>query len=339
MTAPDNNCAIAISGCGVAGGCGCGSNALLTALRRGDSAAAAMDFHHPDGAAPLLAQRASSDELARFVNRRALRRIDHFSRLALLAGLLALEDAAVAADQRATTGVIVASGYGATTTTLNFLDSVIDGGDGCASPTAFSNSLHNVAAAYLSMHAGVTGPNLTVSQFELSFAAALATAITWLRSRRCDTVLVGGVDEHNFMRDYCHGRYGGTAVVPGEGAAFFVLRRAVADADLLVDMPRFSTQPLPPSAAATAVIVGSDGCGRRAELDGCALPQCHCTPCYGVMPVGQAFDLAAALLMLRHGALYCCPATAAPPEALSCIQNSATGEWAAIDIYRGDSHA
>jgi len=231
---------MAIQGIGCIGGFGCGNESFVAALKDGYSQTTPIESTHPTGQRYLPALLANTDRLTDFVPRRSLRRIDHFSRMALLGGYLALEDAGLAVEDCGRIGVIVASGYGAATTTFNFLESIIDDGDSCASPTNFSNSVHNVAAAYLSMQLQALGPNLTISQFDMSISAALYNAACWLEQGRVDTVLVGGVDEHSSLLNYCYQRYFTDSVVAeriapfnfeqqsavvAEGAAFLVLSR------------------------------------------------------------------------------------------------------------------
>lgn len=235
---------IAISGVGCVGGFGCGHTDFAAALQRGYTTAQAEERAHPDGRMLLPALLASTERLTDYVARRELRRIDHYARMALLGGFLALDDAGMAPAACGKLGIIVASGYGATTTTFNFLDSVIDNGDSYASPTNFSNSVHNVAAAYLSMQLQAFGPSLTVSQFELSMCSAVYSAVCWLQQGRVDNVLIGGVDERNtVLNDYCWQRSSASnapiaridpfaftqhSAIAGEGAAFLLLSKADA---------------------------------------------------------------------------------------------------------------
>ncbi|HKK90888.1 MAG TPA: beta-ketoacyl synthase N-terminal-like domain-containing protein [Desulfobacteraceae bacterium] len=174
--------------------------------------------------------RSDSSNLARYVSKKRLRRVDHYSRMALLGAGRALEDAGQNQFSRDTTGVIVASGHGALKTTFAFLDSYIEKGDKLSVPIHFSNSLHNAAASYISMIYGITGPCLTVSQFDMSFFSALITASVWIRQGVVASVLVGCTDEFSDVTGYCIHRFseekGGNrdkGYSAGEGAAFFLL--------------------------------------------------------------------------------------------------------------------
>jgi 3-oxoacyl-[acyl-carrier-protein] synthase II len=72
----------------------------------------------------------------------------------------------------------------------------MDYGDACASPTLFSNSVHNAAAGHISIMLGLDGPCLTVSQFEMSGPSGLLSAIQWLKEERVEQVLLGAVEEY-----------------------------------------------------------------------------------------------------------------------------------------------
>lgn len=311
---------MAIQGIGCVGGFGSGNDQFVDALKSGHTSASTVELNHPTGQHTLPALLANTDRLTDFVPRRSLRRIDHFSRMALLGGYLAIEDAGLAVEDCGRIGIIVASGYGAINTTFNFLGSILDDGDSCASPTSFSNSVHNVAAAYLSMQLQALGPNLTISQFDMSINSALHNAACWLEQGRVDTVLVGGVDEHSSLLNYCYQRYFLTAdpveqidpfdfarqsAVVGEGSAFLVLSRHADKAKYgfidgldAGDLSQRST-----AIDSDLLLIGADGhqaYGAMYEHYSNLQPLLNCTPCYGSLPIGQAFDLVAAGLMLRE---------------------------------------
>lgn len=168
-------------------------------------------------------------ELYDLVPKSKLRRVDHFSRLALLAVGRAIKDTTPELFSKETTGIILATGFGALKTTFDFLDSYIEKGDRLASPTCFSNSVHNAAAAHISICYGITGPNLTVSQFDMSFISALITAKTWLDENKVTAVLVGACDSFCDVLGYCIGRFSGRYNLPdyqfGEAAVFLFLTR------------------------------------------------------------------------------------------------------------------
>lgn len=206
---------LAIDGLGIVGPFGPGSEALRRATQ-----------------AESLPQQADVGDLARFFSKRQLRRVSHFCRLALLGAALAEQDGGLVEGDREKggwdegvregTGLIVATGHGPVTTTFDFLDSMNEFGPKLASPTAFSTSIHNVAASTISIMLGYTGPCLSVNQFSLSWASALMSAACWLAERRVKRVLVGAVDECQPLLLEA-GRQAGCALATGEGAVFLLL--------------------------------------------------------------------------------------------------------------------
>lgn len=182
------------------------------------------------GDAGIELLRAGVSGLEQYVAKSKLRRVDHYSRMALLAAGRTLEDSKLSSPESSNrTGVIVATGYGALESTFSFLDSYIERGDKLALPTHFSNSVHNAAAAHISICYGISGPTLTVSQFDLSFISALITAGTWLETDKVDAVLVGAVDEWCELTGYCMQRFSEHSDTSprsfGEGAVFFLVTR------------------------------------------------------------------------------------------------------------------
>ncbi|WP_051321374.1 beta-ketoacyl synthase N-terminal-like domain-containing protein [Chrysiogenes arsenatis] len=302
----------AIQGIGIAGGFGCGLDALETALQKREPVAQTVMAYGRDIPAALV----SLEPLEKFFPRRSLRRVDHFSQLALLGASLALEDAGtMVPSDRSRIGLIIASGYGPMGTTFAFLDSYLKGGDKFTSPTHFSYSVHNAAAANISILHQIHGPNLSVSQFEMSFAVALRTAQEWLAQGVVDAVLVGSVDEFCPELGYCWQRYFDlgdpcsklpTYTYPGEGTAFYLLTNGESAQHGFVKEVRFGKAPLTEELSCVPLIVGRDGhawCERMCYDIKADLIASY-THCYGSFPTAQAFDMTAALVSLSRRYFY-----------------------------------
>lgn len=353
-----------INGLGLVGGFGCGKSALLKALADGRVTVEQVALR--DRQLPLY--QADTAPLDTYLNKRALRRIDHFSRMALLGAFQALEDAGQPDIDRARLGVVVGSGFGPLATTFKFLDTVLDDGDAFASPTAFSNSVHNAAAAHIAMQLKITGPSLTVSQFDQSLVSSLLTARQWLAEGRVDAVLLGVVDEYHPVLGYCWEHYLGTAAatamnpldftrttaVAGEGAAFFLLQGQSSGAGRygsIVALEMGSAERGRPQSGAGPQILNCDGIpasGRlyRDHLNGTQAIACY-TPLYGASPVSPAFDLAVGALSLERGRLF--PSTApavadglgalvtddAACSALDCLRFGPDGAYGRVGLAQG----
>lgn len=325
MSRPDR---IVIEGVGAVGGFGCGVEDLSRALTGSARSPGTLALSTGSGPVTIPAFRADVSRLEEFLPVRTLRRIDHFSRLGLLGSHLALKDAELPEGEWPRLGVIVASGYGAAGMTYAFLKSFIADGDICASPSCFAGSVHNSAAAHISIRLGARGPNLTVSDVHLSVPSALATARTWLADGRVQRVLFGAVDELSELIGYIRHRARDASPtasmtplrtetetsIPAEGAAFLLLARESASRGGYCTLDASTTGILPipgfPFPEPRLLILGADGrreAGRRyAAVAKNARVACY-TPLYGSMPAGPAFDLATAALTLKGGRIFPSP--------------------------------
>ncbi len=199
----------------------------MDALYRNRQDRSTTAVHHVSEDCPIEVLKADTTEVSSFIPKSKLRRVDHYSRMALLAAGRALEKVPSSMISGKDTGLIIATGFGALNSTFSFLDSYLDQGDKLAAPTWFSGSVHNAAAAYISICYGLTGPCLTVSQFDMSFACALLSARAWLNTGRVDAILIGTVDEWCDVSGYCLQQFnnncGEKICSFGEGAAFFLV--------------------------------------------------------------------------------------------------------------------
>jgi len=322
---------ITVQGVGAVGGFGCGAGDLARALAQGGTPAETLEVATARGPVAIAALRADASPLDRFVPRRSQRRMDSFSRMTALAACLALEDAGALADDHARLGVVVASGFGATGTTMALIDSIIEGGDACTSPIHFAGSLHNGPASGLSILLGAKGPSLTVSQFQLSAPSALMAARLWLEQGRVDRVLFGAVDELSDLIAYLQARRGELERPPGpsgpcgEGAAFCLLStRAEAREPCCILERAVTGAAAAPAATAGLVFLSGEDCAG-------ADPRARrLTALYGATPAAPAFDLAAAAILLRQGCD--CPpdfrdARGRAPETIDCLTLDGAGGY------------
>lgn len=318
---------LAIRGIGAVGGFGCGLEALSAALSNRDYKTKHVVVKTAHGPREMPAYLADTSRLEDFLNKRALRRVDHYSRMALFGAYLALEDAGRLDEDRSRMGIIVASGYGPGRATLAFLDTFILDGDGLSSPTSFSNSVQNAAVANISILLNITGPGLTVGQLEMSVPSALIAAALWLEEGKVDSVLFGTVDEyHDELGYFWHRFYGENATadhemrplafdlqtaIPGEGAAFFLLTRAdegPASYGYIEDVTLGRCDRSSVTIADdTLLFIGADGHKQRGDHYKQHIPEkvrlASYAPVYGSLPTGPAFDMAIAALSRKTGTL------------------------------------
>lgn len=147
-----------------------------------------------DTAVPDAGERRLSD--AALSQSRAPRRASRFCKLALLA---ARRLGGQPWPERL--GLIVGTALGPHESTAQVHNDMMDFGDAEVSPTAFSHSVHNVAAAYIAQTFGIRGPCLTVTDFEDAQERCRQLACCWLTEDMCDGVLIILVDEAGFVFD------------------------------------------------------------------------------------------------------------------------------------------
>ena len=170
---------------------------------------------------------------------RKMRRADRFSKMAAIAAMDAVEDGQI--DVKAnpgTLGIILSTAFGPHVTAFKFIDDLITYGEENVSPITFSHSVHNAAVSYITSALDNRGPVFTITGFVFLFHQALLVAQSWLDEGRCQSVLVGSVDERGEVSDNVFYKMMGgekklgikpfecspsPQIDPGEGAAFFVL--------------------------------------------------------------------------------------------------------------------
>lgn len=232
-----------ITGMGVVSALGCGLEAFAAGLASGANVCAMHEFTLFGGAkrsAPAyLAVPADAKGL---IEPRKLRRMDRLIRMCAVSARQALKQAGLdpSTFDASRLGVVFGTAYGALGTTQEFIDSWLKNGERQASPLAFMSSVHGIIASQIALDIGAIGVNLTLAQRDISFEAALATAVDLLDQGRADALLVGGGDEltgmlHEFASHFRYVERGTVAgadpwaghgrIVPGDGAAVFLLER------------------------------------------------------------------------------------------------------------------
>ncbi len=269
----------------------------------------------------------------RFFPQRELRRVDDFSKAALLSACLAAEDAGSAFPDRTRVGVVFGSAYGPLKTTFRFLDGLIDEGDAFASPQHFAASVHNAPASQISCSLKIKGPCSTVTAFRHSTAAVLLTAGEWLAEGTVDYVLAGFGDELCDVLEYAALGWGSgqasaiapldlesCSFIPGAGAVFFVLgpESLPSPYGKISFQTRLDTGAMPSGSfsAHSAVILSAKGIAEENKplrtLDLAGVPVAAYSSLYGGIPLSAGFDMAAAALSLKEKRLFPVPSPAAP---------------------------
>lgn len=121
-------------------------------------------------------------------------------------------------------GLIIVTAYASVGSTFEFLDSLINDGAALASPTAFSHSVTNMSAAYVSQHLNLKGPSLTLTRD--SFPESLEAAEALITSGQAADLLLGVIAEASATMAEIEKTAEHIMPPPHDGAVFFHLTGA-----------------------------------------------------------------------------------------------------------------
>jgi len=119
-----------------------------------------------------------------------LRRADELTKAVVNSTYLGLDSAPMLDLVPEKIGLFLGTSFGPLETNFRFLDSLLDDGEGQASPTLFSHSVHNAAAGYLARLFSINGPAITISSYAWPFLAALEQASLMMCSGTINRAIV-----------------------------------------------------------------------------------------------------------------------------------------------------
>ena len=278
-------------------------------------------------------EKAETAELNNYFTPRKLRRVDHFTRMTMLAACRAMQDhAGMNQDDFKTQlpipddmGIIIGSGYGPSETVFHFLDSIIEHGAECASPLSFSHSVHNIPAATISLFLNYQCPCTTVCQTYAPLTTALNNAACWIYEGRAKNILLGLVDEKTSLLEYNTKRMLAkkepiTEIPLGEGACFFMLSDTSESESAKYGSLEFKTiqqNDLAAMCKGSAVFSPKRTIGRLKEINVSAESSLNAD-----MPTAAAIELAAAVLYNRENRPSVCIEQAGRKFTHICFHNN-----------------
>ncbi len=314
-----------IQGIGMVSALGRGIETLEAALENGAVEPTQVDVPFQDNPFPVYAVK---KETLKDPILRGARRADRFSKMATLAAFDAVKNAGVELVPERT-GIVLGTAFGPHPTVFNFLDDILEFGDAGVSPTLFSHSVHNAAASYISVALGLAGPATTMTVFGDPFQQSLQVAQNWMDQGICDSVLVGGVEECGTVMEYIVSQKlkiaensmvpffadDDPAVIPGEGAVFFLLSRDFGVVTLTMSK---NENPAP-----DLWVV---------DFEATDLPTSAPVGCWshliGSSPLSSAVSCATATLMIQKKKVYSqtnlLAIEATQPERIGCIGNDSS---------------
>jgi len=205
---------VVVTGIGMMGDWGAGKDAFLSFLA-GQSAPVAIEDFNFDA----------------YIDTKLVRRADHISRGALTAATLALKDANLTIDRKASrnVGVVLGTVHGAVHYTLDYHGSLVSGDPKMASPLLFSDSVPNAPVSHISTSLGIQGYTITTQGY-CAATQALGVASQLISTGILDVCLVGGADvNHELLTRF----YIGCVRSPDDirktfgGCAFLVLESTI----------------------------------------------------------------------------------------------------------------
>jgi 3-oxoacyl-[acyl-carrier-protein] synthase II len=354
-----------VAGIGVVFARGRGIGALEEALKQG-WIPPAQEAPRSRGQKKTPAYSVDQETLTDKAVLKGMRRADRFSKMAVLAAWDAVEDSGIAVQGReGRLGIILATAFGPQATAFRFLDEIMDHGDGRASPTLFSHSVHNAAASYVAAALHSRGPTLTVTQFFFSFHQALLLASAWLQEGRCERVLVGSVEECGEVLEYICSRKlripedgrirsfafsPSPAAVPGEGSVFLLLSHGDTPGRYC-EIGNISFNDEAAEEGPDLYLLDADGMSgderdyRKTSTQDVMVA--GYSPLFGSMMTGSAFHCAAGALILRKQTRYACPVQDNPhgielcttteekkTEGIQCVKYNCFHEKAVVELRR-----
>ena len=150
----------------------------------------------PDG--PHLWARVHDREIRASLPGRRYRRLPRYSRMALAASALCLEEAAIRlrprSDDARRVGIFIGTSGGSLEATESLTLDLARGRPPRAGAMHFQETVANAAVGHLSIQHGITGPGIALVTGTASGLLALEIALLQLDSGRIDRALVGGID-------------------------------------------------------------------------------------------------------------------------------------------------
>lgn len=201
---------IVITGLGLVTPFGTATGDFSNALVDGRTGVVAVTGFDIAEATSRTAAAVTGFEASRWIPPLKSRRMDTTSQYAIAAACQAFDAAGVAygVEPQDEVGVAVGTYTAGGSRTEEFLEGLFRLGPIGAPALLFNATVANVAASLVALELKVRGPNITISQKEVSGLTAIAHAIDLLRSGQARMVLAAGVDALYPLFYKVHDRFG-----------------------------------------------------------------------------------------------------------------------------------
>ncbi len=238
---------IIITGIGLVTSLGIGKQTFLSNCCKAVSGLKPITHFDTTGFSTNIAGWIDDFKPADFMPSRAYRKMSRVSRLAVAASLEAVLDSGLELSKLnpERIAIIMGTAYGSSSYVADFYSSLLEHGPRGAQPFLFPDTVPNAPASQIAIFHGLTGPNTTFCQNEISAENAIFYARTLLSHGQADIVLVGGADELAPIQMACYDALGiinpikcnngelpqpkpGGGIILGEGAGILVMEKEKA---------------------------------------------------------------------------------------------------------------
>jgi 3-oxoacyl-[acyl-carrier-protein] synthase II len=235
---------IAITGIGVMSPLGVGREAFWENCRKAKMGIKKITSFDTSSLRSNIAGWVEDFDPRQFMSPGVYRRMSRISRMAVASSVEAMKDSGLilGAIDRERIAVIMGTSYGSSSHVEDFYISLLKDGPRGAQPFLFPETVPNAPASHIAMFHGITGPNTTFCQNEISAENAILYAQNLLLQNQVDIALVGGADELSAILYSCYNAVGalkkikiendelvnpkpGDGLILGEGAGVLVMER------------------------------------------------------------------------------------------------------------------
>lgn len=167
----------------------------------------------------------SEPDYKSYINPKLLRRMSRVIKMGVSTANQALAKSNITTPD----AILMGTGLGCVDDTITFLNQLTENQESLLNPTAFIQSTHNTVSGQIALLLECKSYNLTFTQQQLSFETALLEALMKLEEKAGQHILVGSLDEMTpqlaqlLAKNGCAKTESNPGLIPGEGAAFFVL--------------------------------------------------------------------------------------------------------------------
>lgn len=186
---------VVITGLGVVAPNGIGIDSFWSALEKGKSGTKRIKAFDVSGYRCQVGGEITDFDPSAYIDPKKLDRMDRYAQLGVVAGKMALTDAAVDVQGiDPAPGVYLGSGLGGMLCYERNFEALKNRGPRAVHPNAVSSSMPNSVAGQMAMELGLKGPNITISTACSSSSHAIGHAFNAIRFGQSKMILTGGAE-------------------------------------------------------------------------------------------------------------------------------------------------